>query len=91
MATVATVPPTQGGNVIAIGDHAWVIGTYHDANGDVFGGLVRIDPQTGMTDRCLSLPGVDPDQPHVIGDALWVPDEPGNRLLKVRLSDLDAS
>jgi len=91
VATVATVPPTMGGYVIAIGDHPWFIGTYHDADGKVFSGLVRIDPHTGKTDRFLSLPGTDPDLAVLAGNALWIPDEYGSRLMKIDLADLDTA
>ena len=89
-AVVATFPPTHGGAVIAINGQPWFVGSFEDSAGKPFAGLLRIDPATGAIDRFFSVADVDPDYPAVTTDALWFPDEPGHRLVKINLSDLGA-
>jgi len=89
VAAVVKVPPSHGGGFTTIGDHTWYLGTFEDANHNWFAGFVRIDLQTGVMDRFYSIPGVDPDGSVSVGDALWIPDERGHRLVKIDPADLD--
>ena len=89
VAAVAMTPPSHGGGVITIGDHTWFVGNFEDADHNHFAGLVRIDPQTGEMDRFFSIADADPDAAFVAGDALWIADEAGHRLVKIDLADLE--
>jgi hypothetical protein len=88
VAVVAELPPTHGGGVVAIDSDAWLVGAFEGPDGD-FVGLIRMDPATGATDRFRSISGVDPNAALVAGDALWITDQRGHRLVKVDLADLE--
>ena len=88
VAAVATVPPSHGGSVTIIDGEAWFVGTFEDAGGNPFGGLLRIDPATGAVERFVSIGPADPHPPVVAGGAAWFADEAGHRILRVNLADL---
>jgi streptogramin lyase len=88
VATVATLPPSHGGSVIVIAGRPWFLGSFEDSDGEPFAGLLRIDAATGAIDRFLALAGADPDPSVVAGNALWIPDEAGDRILKVDFAQL---
>jgi len=88
LATVATLPPSHGGSVIVVDGQPWFVGTFEGSDGEPYAGLLRIDPLSGTIDRFFSLAGADPNLPVVAGNALWVPDEAGSRILRVDFADL---
>jgi len=88
VAAVATLPAMQGGGVAIIDGETWFVGTFADASGEPFGGLLRLDPDTGAVERFVSLGFADPSIPVVAGGAMWFSDEAGHRILRVNLADL---
>jgi streptogramin lyase len=88
LVTVAMLPPSHGGSVIVVDGQPWFVGTFEGPDGDPFAGLLRMDPLTGTIDRFLTIAGVDSDPPVVAGNALWLPDEAGNQILRIDLADL---
>lgn len=90
VATVASLPPCHGGSVVTVDGRAWFVGSFEDAAGNPFGGLLRLNPDTGAVEQFLSIGPGDPDPAVVAGGALWIPDEAGHRILRVDLADLPA-
>lgn len=90
VAASATLPPCHGGSVVILDGQAWFVGTFEDASGSPFGGLLRMDPDTGVIDRFMSVGSADPNPTVVAGGALWIPDEAGHRILRVDTADLSA-
>jgi streptogramin lyase len=88
VAAVATVPPSHGGSVTIIDGEAWFVGSFEDASGNPFGGLLRIDPATGAIERFVSIGPADPHPPVLAAGAAWFADEAGHRILRVNLADL---
>ena len=88
VATVAMLPPSHGGSVILIDGQPWFVGTFEGSDRKPVAGLLRIDPLTGSVDRFITVAGVDSDLPVVTGNALWLADEAGSRILRIDLADL---
>lgn len=90
LAAVTALPPSHGGSVVVIDGQPWFVGSFDGADGQPFAGLLRIDPLTGRLDRFFSIAGADCDPGVVAGNALWLPDEAGNRILRIDLADLES-
>ena len=88
VATVATLPPMHGGSVVVADGDAWFVGSLEDANGQPFGGLLRLDPDSGAIEKFVSIGPADPSQFVVAGGAIWLSDEALHRVLRVDLADL---
>jgi streptogramin lyase len=88
VAAVATLPAMQGGGVAIIDGETWFVGTFADASGEPFSGLLRLDPDTGAVERFVSIGFADASIPVIAGGALWFSDEAGHRILRVNVADL---
>jgi streptogramin lyase len=88
VAAVAIVPPSHGGSVAIIDGEPWFVGVFHEADGNAFGGFLRMDPTTGAVDQFVSIGPADPNPPVVASEAIWIPDESGHRVLRVNVADL---
>ena len=85
--TVAGVPACHGGSVSIINGTPWFLGAFQDAERNPYGGLLRLNAETGAIEKFLTFDG-DPDPAVIAGGALWIPNEDG-RILRVELSDLE--
>lgn len=88
VAAVAHLPPSHGGSILLVDGRAWFLGAFEDAAGHPFGGLLRLNPDTGAIERFISIGPADPDDGVVAGGALWIPDEANHRILRVEVADL---
>ena len=82
------LPATHGGNPVVAGGSTWLVGAFDAPDGSHFAGLVRVDPVSGAAQQWISLPGVDPDAAVGTANAIWVPDEPGHRVLRYDIASL---
>ena len=88
VAATATLPPSHGGSFAILDGEAWFVGTFKDASGSAFGGLLRVDAATGAIEQSFSIGPGDLNVPVVAGSAIWVPDEAGHRILRMAAADL---
>lgn len=88
VATIATLPPTHGGSVVMVNGRPWFIGTFEDATGQSFAGLLLLNPGTGSIERFISIGPADADASIVAGAALWIPDEANHRIIRVDVAEL---
>jgi streptogramin lyase len=88
VAATATLPPCHGGSFAVLDGQPWFVGTFEDSSGNPFGGLLRLNAETGAIEQFVSVGPADPNGPVVAGGAIWVPDEAGHRILRVGAIDL---
>ena len=88
VAATVTLPPCHGGSLVIFDGQTWFVGTFADAAGAVFGGLLRLNAARTAVEQFVSIGPADPNGAVVAGGAIWVPDQEGHRIFRLTPGDL---
>jgi hypothetical protein len=87
--STTVLPRVHGAGPFIVNGQVWFLGSFDDANGKGFGGMVRVDADSGAADQWVSLGDIDPDGSLFTHDgAMWIPADGGHRIQRYDVTSL---